>query len=556
MKKIILIAAAILAGSTAINAQTLYDANNLMQSELNGTARFVSMGGAMGALGGDISTTYTNPAGIGMFRSNDVMVTFGLNNTNVKSEFQKYSDSKDKTRATFDNIGIVFANRNDGSSLKFLNFAVNYRRGKSFNRNMLMEGDFSNSLSEQIANMTNSNGLDISPAAMQASDAYFDNSNYCLPWLGVLAFNAYLMNPVDKSGNIVYLNTLKDANGNVLHSENSADFYAYAPAFLGGTNAATYNSRERGGVDNVDFNVAFNFNDRFYLGATLGAYSINYKKESAYTEQFWDTNTSSTQDVGHYTLNNWYKMTGDGVDFKLGMIVRPSESSPFRIGLAVHTPTWYRLTENQIAYLDYDLWSNDDAQYKSGTSCPYDENGNDMESETKYRIETPWKFDISMATTVGNYAALDAEYEYADYSSAKMKYDNGDKMIDDTNNINNMMKSVHTLRLGAEFKPMPELAIRLGYNFVSPSMKDDAVKILANNAVRTDAEYTNTKAINNFTAGVGIRLGSFYWDMAYVYTHRTGEFYPFNPKNGSQVLSKADITDDSNHVMFTLGYRF
>ena len=40
-----------------LNAQTtIYDANRLMGSDLNGTARFVGMGGAMGALGGDIST--------------------------------------------------------------------------------------------------------------------------------------------------------------------------------------------------------------------------------------------------------------------------------------------------------------------------------------------------------------------------------------------------------------------------------------------------------------------------------------------------------------------
>ena len=37
-------------------AQTIYDATNIAQKELNGTARFVGMGGAMGALGGDIST--------------------------------------------------------------------------------------------------------------------------------------------------------------------------------------------------------------------------------------------------------------------------------------------------------------------------------------------------------------------------------------------------------------------------------------------------------------------------------------------------------------------
>lgn len=31
------------------------------------------------------------------------------------------------------------------------------------------------------------------------------------------------------------------------------------------------------------------------------------------------------------------------MDFKFGAIVRPFEDSPFRIGVAVHTPTFYNL---------------------------------------------------------------------------------------------------------------------------------------------------------------------------------------------------------------------
>ena len=55
MKKITMIALAMFTAVGA-GAQTIYDATNIAQKELNGTARFVGMGGAMGALGGDIST--------------------------------------------------------------------------------------------------------------------------------------------------------------------------------------------------------------------------------------------------------------------------------------------------------------------------------------------------------------------------------------------------------------------------------------------------------------------------------------------------------------------
>ena len=58
-----------------VGAQTHYDAVRNIGNELNGTARFVGMGGAMGALGADISVMGTNPAGIGLFRSNDVSLS-------------------------------------------------------------------------------------------------------------------------------------------------------------------------------------------------------------------------------------------------------------------------------------------------------------------------------------------------------------------------------------------------------------------------------------------------------------------------------------------------
>lgn len=65
-------------------AQTIYDGAKLTGKDLNGTARFVGMGGAMGALGGDISTMGTNPSGIGLYRSSDVMTSFGFSLMGMK----------------------------------------------------------------------------------------------------------------------------------------------------------------------------------------------------------------------------------------------------------------------------------------------------------------------------------------------------------------------------------------------------------------------------------------------------------------------------------------
>lgn len=132
--RLILTVSALLTGM-AVSAQNQYDAERLMGSELNGTARFVGMGGAMGALGGDISVMSTNPAGIGIFRSNDVSTTFGFNNTSANSSFNGTSMKEDRTRASFDQIGFVYSNKiGNNTSLRYVNFGFNYHKSKNFNR--------------------------------------------------------------------------------------------------------------------------------------------------------------------------------------------------------------------------------------------------------------------------------------------------------------------------------------------------------------------------------------------------------------------------------------
>ena len=98
----------LLAGmSSAAWAQNQYDVARFIDDDLNGTARFVGMGGAMSALGADISTIRTNPAGIGLFRGNDVSVSFGFNNNQAKSDWEGVSSTEKRTKMSFDQAGFV-----------------------------------------------------------------------------------------------------------------------------------------------------------------------------------------------------------------------------------------------------------------------------------------------------------------------------------------------------------------------------------------------------------------------------------------------------------------
>ena len=138
-KKITLIALAVLA-SVSAGAQSAYDAGNIATTDLNGTARFVGMGGAMGALGGDISTMSTNPAGIGIYRSNDAMFTFGYSSLGVDSKIGGQTFSADRNRWNIDNAGVVISTKiGNQTPLRFVNFGFNYRKAKTFNRTTTME---------------------------------------------------------------------------------------------------------------------------------------------------------------------------------------------------------------------------------------------------------------------------------------------------------------------------------------------------------------------------------------------------------------------------------
>ena len=156
-----------------------------------------------------------------------------------------------------------------------------------------------------------------------------------------------------------------------------------------------------------------------------------------------------------------------------------------------------------------------------------------------------------MGYTIGSSVALGVEYEYSDRTAAKMKDPDGYE-LGQTEDIKAMMKAVHTLRAGAEFKLAPEFSFRLGYNYISSPMKSDAFKFLPVNSMRTDTEFSNPGATNNYTLGFGYRGSSFYVDMAYMLNTYKETFYAFD----SLDLPGTKVTNNNHKVVLTLGMRF
>ena len=547
MKKILSIMTAAMLG-TAVSAQETYDNAQLATKDLNGTARYVGMGGAMEALGADLSTIGTNPAGIGMFRRGMVAGSFGFNTLSDAKSF----GNANKTNMSFDQAGFVYSMRSGRHSM--LNFGFNYTKSKNFDQILTAAGRLNNASQNKLSAMKNANGVytlqDKNNGLVSNSGAY-SQADYL--YSNVL-FNHYDANNPNDPNNAMLSEGDK---GVIVNQTTGLPVYYNATGYDFGRSTTGY-------IGQYDFNVSGNSNDRFYWGFTVGIYDVHYNGSSLYSESLVDGNTA----IGDVAMNDERKITGTGFDVKAGLIFRPAEESPFRIGLYVHTPTWYDLTTRNYTVLN----NNTNEAYGST------ERGKSSESYD-FKFYTPWRFGVSLGHTVGNYLALGATYEYADYTTNDIRVNDGGEVdywgnyyetssSDEAmkQNIKNSLKGVHTVKVGMEFKPEKNFAVRLGYNYQSAMYNKDGYKDGSLESYGTyyasTTDYTNWKDTHRFTAGVGYNYGKFSFDLAYQYSQTNGDFYPFmsyvddsEPKFDN-VCDAVKVSNKRNQLLFTVGYKF
>ena len=492
-----------------LNAQNMYNVSSFFENELIGTARYVGMGGAMSALGADLSTMGTNPAGIAMYRSNDFAFTAGVDVKTNKAVYEGDLLNSIKTNAYVGNAAFVISLERDGDYLEYLNFGIGYRRKNNLSGVFEMSGA-SNDYSQQYV-------ID----ALYRNypfDEYNDPKawmyeNFSYSWLPLLAAEAAL---VDRTGNnfITYPDTS----------------LIWLPEKL------AYYEETRGGVNVVDFNLSTNICDRIYLGATVSASIVDYNRYTEYRE--------ADVDGDIYILENNKYLKGSGLDIKFGAIFRPFKYSPFKVGVSVHTPTWYNLNEYNSATIT-DPYG---ARHSTTDYTMY----NDL-LNVQSALRTPWRFNASMAYTFGSYVALDAEYEYTDYTKSRFR---GRGAVERGQNeeIACNMKEQHAVRVGAEINA-DGFAVRFGYNYLTAPFATDAYKYIYNASVaETSTEYMNRFDKNVVTVGLGWRDTMFYCDFAYKLELQKAEFYPFYD---FEFVNPGASVDQINHsIVATVGVRF
>jgi len=109
--------------SVITNTVDVYSGN-----PINGTAKYNAMAGSIGALGGDISSANVNPAGIGVFITNDLNLTLGVNSNKNTTTLAGKSLNYTINNTDVSNTGgvLTFNLGEMGSKWKFINVGINY----------------------------------------------------------------------------------------------------------------------------------------------------------------------------------------------------------------------------------------------------------------------------------------------------------------------------------------------------------------------------------------------------------------------------------------------
>ncbi|MFN8154469.1 MAG: hypothetical protein U0Y08_09285 [Bacteroidia bacterium] len=495
MKKGI-IALAVCALLTA-EAKAQSDADALRFSMLNygSTARSLAMGNSFGALGADFSTLAINPAGIGLFRRSEVSISTQFSNRNVLSTFNKDEESDNYFKLAFGNLGIVLAKSEKGAGRGWKGFAFGFGYNKT--------NDFSTHYTAQTGNGKNSlldSYLeDLNDVAPEDIPAYY-------PYDVDLAWETYLIDTVTYNGDLYYYSALP-----------------YAGALQ------RRSIETRGGTGEWDISFGGNYNDQLYFGFTMGISNLRYVEESTW-EEIDDQDTIPY--FKNYTYSTNLKTEGAGLNLKAGVIYRPADF--FRLGLAIHSPTWYSLTDTYSASMEADLEDGIENRWDGPEYIPFD-----------YSITTPFRAIGSMAFVFAKQGAFNVDYEFVNYNQARTR-STDDSFKSYFNTVNKAIRSKYTMshnvRAGFEWR-YEKTRFRLGGFYSTSPFKNEL----------RDSEETDMTRFG-FTGGIGYRTDKFYFDAGYAWSQMGSYVIPYTLSYQDTYGITQKQTD--NRIMFTAGWLF
>lgn len=469
-------------------SQEIQDAIRYSQDNLNGTARFRAMGGAFGALGGDLSSLNVNPAGSSIFSNNQL--TISLSTFNKKNESNYFGTNTSESDSSFDmnqTGGVfVFKNQNPSSNWKKFSVAVNYENTNNFDNSIFSAGtNPTRSVANYFTSYANGVPLGLITSSNYASLDHGAQQAY-------LGYEGYIINPVtDLDTNSLYTSNVTP--GGNYYQENSI----YSSGYNG----------------KLSFNAATSYKNKVYFGVNLNSHFTDYVRSSSFYES--NNNTLGTDyTVTNLRFDNNLHTYGTGFSFQLGAIAKLTDE--IRLGLAYDSPIWYNLSDefsqNLVA-----IRANNLNELPADVVDPQIINYYDP-----YKLTTPSKITGSFAYIFGKTGLISIDYSYKDYGNTKFEPENDPYYRGLNSEMSNTLKSSGELRLGAEYK-IKEWSLRGGYRFEESPYKNG----------------TTIGDLNSISAGLGYNFGMFKLDFAYTNAQRNSQqpFFSQGFTDGAKIKS-------------------
>lgn len=493
MKKVSLIIIALISISSGIFAQTVDEALRYSQIFYGGTARFMSMGGAFTALGGDISTLSQNPAGLGVYRSSEFTITpqlmrisstAGFNNTNTTDFLYNYN---------LNQVGLVsnlISNSNE-TGLIVLNLGYSFNKTNNLNQSIRIQGSGNSSIADYWAGK--SNGI--------LKDDLIDVQD--------LAYQTWLIDPTTGTGGLQY--------GTVYSN------YGDNPPSVYGQSVKRIVSNS-GYTGEHALSIGGNYSNKIFFGATLGISKIKYTGHFAHTES---TDQALLSEFKNFTFTDHFEDNGTGYSLKLGAVIKPVEI--LRIGLAFHSPTFYRIDET----------------YYSSIRSSFTNGGNhDWKTETmryNYALQTPFRALAGIALQVKKFALLSADYEFVDYSTARFDHTAVyEDYTTDNEKIKDILQPVSNIRLGGEFR-LNKLYLRTGYGYYGKAFKP--------------GDDNSTLDYSSLSFGAGYREKNISLDFAFT-SYKSSQSNLLYPLDNTFAPVRVNESSIRNMFTLTVGYKF
>lgn len=413
-------------------SQITQDYLQFSQLDPIGSARIQSMGGAFHALGGGVSSLHINPAASAVNINSKVDFGISFGGRQTKSDFSGVENSAKDNFFDFGHAGgvIVAEQMNENSPWRKISFGFSMATLKNFDQSIAATGNTDYGLSNYFT--AQAQGTSLSDLQLGAGEtlgsayAALGNTLGRGAQLGLLAYQAYLIDPVNETGNnINYVSAVNDRRKQNTLQE------------LGGS------------MRQFNINVATQYGDDLFFGLNINSHLLRYTRSNIVREEA----TLANSPLQSLTYKSFERTDGEGFSLQVGAIYTPGDH--WRMSISYDSPTWWQLTEESVESLSSSFLVNQGLEN-------YVMDPDVRNYFEPYRLRTPSQWNAGLAYVFGPQGLISAALSHKDYSGGVFN-DNGSEFFQSANSIidNSFNKSL-SARFGGEYRYGP-WRFRAGY---------------------------------------------------------------------------------------------